>query len=161
MALRAASQSGPGNSRWASYPLTLGSGHERALTPLLVLLLDGTVGGTFTDVHILLCLDFEVVEDRSDRLLARGVAGGDVEELLGGSRALMSQLVNQGLAGGPRQESSYDISVGDIGQLIALSGETPDVPTKGFSGLLSIVFEITGVPKTCVCALEVPHEDFF
>ena len=69
-------------------PLAVGGGHERALASLFVLLLDGTVGGTFTDVHILLCLDFEVVEDRSDRLLARGVAGGDVEELLGGSRAL-------------------------------------------------------------------------
>ena len=32
---------------------------------------------------------------------------------------------------------------------------------KGFSRLLSLVFEILGVPKTCVCALKVPHEDLF
>ena len=82
--------------------LTVARGHNQALASLFVLLLDGTVGGTFTDVHILLCLDFEVVEDRSDRLLARGVAGGDVDELFGGSWALTSQLVNQGLAGGPK-----------------------------------------------------------
>ena len=71
-------------------PLMVGGGHNRALTPLLVLLLDGTVGGTFTGVLVPLHLAFEAVKDRSDRLLARGVAGGDVEELLGGSRALMS-----------------------------------------------------------------------
>ena len=61
----------------------------------------------------------------------------------------------------PRQESSYNVNVGDIGQLIALLGETPDVPMKSFSGLLSAVFEIPWVPRTCVCALEVSHEDLF
>ena len=71
-------------------------GHEQAFVPLLVLLA-GMAGGAFTGVLILLCLAFEVVKDRSDRLLTRGMAGGDVEELLGGSRALTSQLVNQGL----------------------------------------------------------------
>ena len=95
-------------------PLAVDSGHERALTPLLVLLLDGTVGDAFTGVLVPLCLAFEAVKDRSDLLLTRGMASGDVEELLGGSWALMSQLVNQGLAGGPRQESSYNVSVSDV-----------------------------------------------
>ena len=54
-----------------------------------------------------------MVENSLDCLLARGMASGDVEELLGGSWALMSQLVNQGLTGGPRQEGSY--YVGDVG----------------------------------------------
>ena len=58
--------------------------------PLLVLLLDGTVGGVFTSILVPLCLSLKAVEDRSDRLLARGVAGGNVEELLGGSRVLTS-----------------------------------------------------------------------
>ena len=70
--------------------------------PLLVLLLAGTVGGAFAGILVPLCLALEVVKDRSDRLLARGVAGGDVEELLGGSRALTSQLMDQGLIGGSR-----------------------------------------------------------
>ena len=43
------------------------------------------------------------------------MASGDVEELLGGSWALMSQLMDQGLAGGPRQESSYDVGIGELG----------------------------------------------
>ena len=76
-------------------------GHERALAPLLVLLLVGTVGGAFAGVLIPLCLAFEAVKNCPDRLLTRGVVGGNVEELLSGSQALMSQLVNQGLAGGP------------------------------------------------------------
>ena len=42
------------------------------------------------------------------------MAGGDVEEFLGGSRALASQLVNQGLTGDPRQESSYNVGIGDV-----------------------------------------------
>ena len=65
-------------------------GHERALAPLLVLPLDGTVGGAFADVLVPFRLALEAVEDRSNRLLTRDVAGGDVEELLGGSRALTS-----------------------------------------------------------------------
>ena len=71
-----------------------GGGHERALTLLLVLLLAGIVRGTFAGVLVPLCLALEAVEDRSDRLLAQGVASGNVEELLGGSQALMFQLVN-------------------------------------------------------------------
>ena len=89
------------------------------------------------------------------------MAGGDVEELLGGSWALMSQLVNQGLVGGPKQESSYDVDIGDIKQLVALSGEALDVPMKSFLGLLSAVFYIKWVPTTRVCALEVFNGDFF
>jgi len=89
------------------------------------------------------------------------MASGDVEELLGGSRALTSQLVNQGLVGGPRQEGSYDVSVDDVGQLIALPGEAPDVSMKGFSGLLSSIFEIPWVPRMLVRTLDVSHEDLF
>jgi len=98
------------------------------------------VGGTFAGVLVMLCLALEMVEDRSDCLLARAVASGDVEELLGGSWTLTSHLMNQGLAGGPRQEGSYDVGVGDVGQLIALLREAPDVSTNSFSGLLSAVF---------------------
>ena len=71
-------------------PLSVGGGHERALAPLLVLLLVGTVGGSFTGILVPLCLALGVVKNCPDCLLTQGVAGGDVEELLGGSRALMS-----------------------------------------------------------------------
>jgi ethanolamine transporter EutH len=66
--------------------LVLSSGHERASRPWLVLLLlSGAVRGAFVGVLVPLGLAMGAVEDRSDRFLARGVAGGDVEELLGGS----------------------------------------------------------------------------
>ena len=51
-------------------PLAVGSGHERALVPLLVLLFVGTVGGTFISVLIPLCLAFKAVKNHLDRLLA-------------------------------------------------------------------------------------------
>ena len=73
-----------------STTLLVGGGHERALAPLLFLLLSGMIGGAFTGVLILPRLAFEAVEDRSDRIFARGVAGGDVEEFLGGLWALAS-----------------------------------------------------------------------
>ena len=69
--------------------------------------------------------------------------------------------MNQRLIGGPRQESSYDIGVGDVRQLVALLGEAPNVPMKSFPGLLSAVFENPWVPRMHVCALEVSHEDLF
>jgi len=90
MALRAASRSGPRCPRRASDPLAVGDGHERALAPLLVLLLAGMVGGAFAGVLVPLCLALETVEDRSDHLLTQGMAGGDIEELLGGLRTLTS-----------------------------------------------------------------------
>ena len=73
-----------------STSLVVGGGHERALIPLLVLFLAGMAGGAFIGVLVPLCLALEAIEDRSNHLLARAVAGGDVKELLGGSRALMS-----------------------------------------------------------------------
>ena len=70
------------------------------------------------------------------------MASGDVQEFLGGSRALASQLMNQGLTGRPRQEGSYHVGVGDVRELVALSGEAPDVPMEGLAGLLTTVLEV-------------------
>ena len=79
-----------GNLSGLLTPFAVGGGHERALMPLLVLLLAGMVGGAFTSVLIPLTLAFEAVENCPDRLLTQGMAGDDVEELLGGSWALTS-----------------------------------------------------------------------
>ena len=70
------------------------------------------------------------------------MAGGDVQEFLGGPWALASQLVNQRLTGCPGQEGSYHVGIGDVRELVALSGEASDVPREGFSGLLSVVLEV-------------------
>jgi hypothetical protein len=59
------------------------------------------------------------------------MTGGNVEELLGGPWTFSPQLVNQGLIGSPRQECTNDVDISDVGQLIALLGETSDVVTKG------------------------------
>ena len=65
-------------------------GHERALAPLLFLFLSGTIGGAFAGVLVPSRIAFEAVKDRSDCFFARGMAGGDVQEFLGGSWALAS-----------------------------------------------------------------------
>ena len=67
----------------------LGSGHEQAPVSLLVVLV-WVVGGTLAGILVLLCLALRAVKNRSDRFLAQGVAGHDVEELLGGSWVLTS-----------------------------------------------------------------------
>ena len=87
------------------------------------------------------------------------MAGGEIQELLGGPRAPMTQLVNQRLASYPGQEGSYYVGVGDIWELIALPGEAPDVPAEGLTGHLMIVFKVPWVPRALVCALKVPHKD--
>jgi hypothetical protein len=49
--------------------------------PLLVHLLLGAVGGAFASVLLSLCLASRMVKNCSDRLLARGMASGDVDEV--------------------------------------------------------------------------------
>jgi hypothetical protein len=77
--------------------LALCNGHERILRPLLappLLLLLRAIGGAFTIFLIPLGLASGTVKNRSDCLRARGVAGCNVKELLGGLWALALQLVD-------------------------------------------------------------------
>ena len=126
---------------------------------LLVLLFGRTIGCAIADVLVPPCLGIEAIEHRSDHFFTRGMASGDVQEFLGGSRALAPQLVNQRLVGCPKQEGSYHVGVGDVRELVALSGEAPDVPAEGFIGLLAAVLEVPWVSRAFVRALEVPHKD--
>ena len=87
------------------------------------------------------------------------MAGGDVQELFGGLRALASQLMNQGLAGHPGQEGSYHVGIDDVRELVALSREALDLPTEGLTGLLMVVLKVPWVLKMLVCALKVSHKD--
>jgi hypothetical protein len=57
----------------------------------------------------------------------------DVEEFLGGPRALAPQLVDQGFAGSPRQEHLDYVSVGDVGQFVARPREASDILLESFS----------------------------
>ena len=67
------------------------------------------------------------VEDRSDRLLTRGVVSGDVEQVAGGIGLQASKLVDQGLVGHPGEECADDIPVDDIREGVASLGEPMDV----------------------------------
>ena len=67
------------------------------------------------------------------------MAGRDIEELLGGLRALASHILDQGLAGGLRQEGSDDVGIGDVGKLVALPREASDVLAESFPRLLSVI----------------------
>ena len=100
-----------------------------------------------------------MIKDGPDCLFSRGVTSGDVQEFLGSSRAPASQLVDQGFAGHPGQKGSYYVGISDVRELIALSREAPNVPAKGFIGLLAAVFEVPWVSRAFVHALEVTHED--
>ena len=60
------------------------------------------------------------IEDHSDRLLARGVVRGDVEQVMGGTGLQAAKLVDQGLAGCPREECADDVRVDDIRKGVAL-----------------------------------------
>ena len=53
-------------------------------------------------------------ENHLDRLLARGVVRGDVEQVMGGMGLHTAELVDQGLSGCPREECTNDVHVDDI-----------------------------------------------
>ena len=74
-----------------------------------------------------LALVLASIEDRSDRLLARGVVRGDVEQVAGGTGLQAAKLVDQGLTGRPREECADDVRIDDIRKGVALFGEPMDV----------------------------------
>ena len=67
------------------------------------------------------------VEDRSDYLLAGGMVCGDIEQVTGGTGLQAAKLVDQGLAGRPREECANDVRVDDIREGVASLEEPTDV----------------------------------
>ena len=61
-----------------------------------------------------------VAKDRPNRLLTGGVVRGDVEQVAGGTGLHTAELVDQGLAGCPREERADDVHVDDIRKGVAL-----------------------------------------
>ena len=59
-------------------------------------------------------------EDCLDHLLTRGVVHGDVEHVTGDMGLHTAELVDQGLAGCPREEHADDVRVDDIRKGVAL-----------------------------------------
>jgi hypothetical protein len=65
-------------------------------------LFEVAAGAAFIGVLLLLLLSFGVVENCPYRFLALSKVGGNVQELPSGTWALVSQLVDELLAGGSR-----------------------------------------------------------
>ena len=60
-------------------------------------------------------------------------------------RLQASKLVDQGLAGRPREEYADDVRVDNIREGVALLGEPADVIPQGLTGLLLAALEVLGV----------------
>ena len=129
--------------------------------PPPLLLLGGDVGLGIATLRgrIVLALAQLVIEDGTNSLLAGGVVGCGVEQLIGISGSASRKLVHQVPARRTLEESVDDLDVGDAGELGALLGEASHVVTQGHIGLLAAPFEVPGVPRAHVRALEVAHED--
>ena len=67
-------------------------------------------------MSLCLCRVLVALEDGPDRLLAGGVAGGDLQELVRGARLLAPQFVDQGLAVHPAEECADNVGVDDARQ---------------------------------------------
>jgi hypothetical protein len=70
-------------------------------------------------------------------------------------------LVNEGLAGGPREERTNNVCVNDVREGIALLGEPADVVLQGLARLLFAALEVPGLSTAHVRPLEIPNEDLF
>src|SRR6185295_8717344 len=109
--------------------------------------------------RIVLALARFVVEDGTNCLLAGGVVGGSVEQLIGANGSASRKLVHQVPARRTLEESVDDFDMGAAGELGALLGEASHVVTQGLAGLLTTPSEVPGVPRAHVRALEIAHED--
>ena len=96
-----------------------------------------------------------VIENGTNCLLV----GGSIEQLVGVGGTASLKLVHQVPARRGLEEGVDDLDVGDAGELGALLGEAPYVVAQGFIGLLATPFEVLGVPRVHLHALEVAHED--
>jgi hypothetical protein len=126
---------------------------------LLAFLLGAALSGCLGNIFRLAALGLLVLpKDGLNRLLARSELGGDVHQLAHPGGGLATQLAHQVAVGGACEERADDIRVGDVGQLGALLGESPDVVPERLSQLLAAASEIPGVPRAHIRALEITGE---
>ena len=71
----------------------------------------------------------------------------------------MAERMDERLIGCVVDEGIGDISVGDVGELIALLGETLDVLPEGLVGPLPVVAEVPQVAELSVRTVEVADKD--
>ena len=139
----------------------VGHGHHLLSTVLLVLfpLVAATLGrgrviAVISTTEVADGLDL-AVEVGLDDLLVGGILDGDVQELPRRAWGLAAERVDERLAGRAADEGIDHVSIGDVGELVALLGEVLDVLLEGLVGPLPVVAEVPCVPKPSVCTLEV------
>jgi hypothetical protein len=98
-------------------------------------------------------------KDSPNRLLDRGVPGGDVEELFCGLWLFTAEFLHQGSVGRARPERRYTIDVTDLGEFMAFLRKTLVVIPQGPTQLLPIALEILGVARPHICTLEIAGKD--
>jgi hypothetical protein len=81
-------------------------------------------------------------KDGTNCLLAGSEVGDNIHQTIGSDGSAAAQLSDQLFAGGTREEGHDDVGVGDVGELGALFGETPDIIPEGFTQLLFTASEI-------------------
>jgi hypothetical protein len=98
-------------------------------------------------------------KDSPNRLLDRGVPGGDVEELFRGLWLFTAEFLHQGLVGRARPEHRYTIDVTDLGEFMAFLRKTLVVIPQGPTQLLPRALQILGVAGPHICTLEIAGKD--
>jgi hypothetical protein len=98
-------------------------------------------------------------ENNPDCLLTRGVPGGNVYQLFRGLWLIPSELTHQGPTACAGPECRDDVSIIDLGELVAFLGEPSNVILEGFTRFLPATLQILGVSRLHICALEVAAED--
>jgi hypothetical protein len=133
---------------------------------LLILLLPhvvpfGAPVGALGILILALPLVLVATKDGTNCLLASGVVGDDVHQLIVSGGGVADQLSDQLLAGASREKIHDDIRVGDVGKLGALFGETPDIVMEGLTRLLFTTPEVPRVIGAYVGPFEVPFKHPF
>jgi hypothetical protein len=98
-------------------------------------------------------------KDDPNRLLTRGMPGGDVEELLRALWLVTTELMHYGSIVHVRPQCWDDVDVAYLEEFMALLRETLDVIPYGFTLLLPVALQIPRVAGPHVGALEVFGED--
>jgi hypothetical protein len=99
-------------------------------------LLVGLLGLAALRGRIVYALALLPVEDGPHRLLARGEAGGDVEQLVGVDWRAALELAHEVPAGRALEEGMYDLGLGHARELRAALGEAPYEVPERLAGLL-------------------------
>jgi hypothetical protein len=104
------------------------------LAPLVLLL--GLLGPAALCRRVVHALALLPVEDGPHRLLAKGEAGGDVEQLVGVDRQAASELAHEVPAGRILEEGMYDLGLGHARELHAALREAPYEVPERLAGIL-------------------------